>query len=136
MRQEVLESLEREVKYRYSRSSGPGGQNVNKVNSKVTLCWHLESSSALSVSQKKRFQEKFHNQISESGLFQLSVDETRDQPRNRDIAFKRLLKLISSISLAPKRRVKTKPSKRAVQRRLDEKRATKDRKSNRKKDWR
>ena len=133
MRVESIQILEREIEYKFSRSSGPGGQNVNKVNSKVLLRWELETSQALSASQKNRFEEKFKNQISDRGVFQLYVDTTRDQHKNKDLAFKKLLKLIQQISIAPKRRVKTKPSKRAKEKRLSDKKSTKEKKSNRSK---
>jgi len=133
MRLESIQILEREIEYKFSRSSGPGGQNVNKVNSKVLLRWELETSQALSASQKNRFKEKFKNQISDRGVFQLYVDTTRDQHKNKDLAFKKLLKLIQQISIAPKRRVKTKPSKRAKEKRLSDKKSTKEKKSNRSK---
>ena len=131
MRAESIQILENEVEYKFSRSSGPGGQNVNKVNSKVLLRWELAPSLALSASQKLRFELKFKNQISDRGIFQLSVDTTRDQHRNKDLAFKKLLKAIQQISVAPKRRVKTKPSKRAKERRLSDKKSTKEKKVNR-----
>src|SRR5258708_4740451 len=111
MRYESIQILEKEVGYKFTRSSGPGGQNVNKVNSKVLLRWEFANSLALTASQKLRFEEKFKNQISDRGVFQLSVETTRDQHRNKDLAFKKLLKAIQEISLAPKKRVKTKPSK-------------------------
>jgi ribosome-associated protein len=136
MRAESITILEREVEFQFSRSSGPGGQNVNKVNSKVTLNWDLESSSAIGVQHKNRFREKFKNQISAKGVFQFSVEETRDQHRNKDLAFKKLLKSIQSVSVAPKKRIKTKPSKRAKEKRLSEKKSTKERKvSRRKSSW-
>jgi len=131
MRPESIQILEKEVEYKFSRSSGPGGQNVNKVNSKVLLRWEFLTSQAISASQKFRFEEKFKNQISDRGIFQLFVDTTRDQHRNKDLAFKKLLKTIQEISLAPKRRVKTKPSKRAKEKRLSDKKSNKEKKINR-----
>lgn len=131
MRPESIQILENEVEYKFSRSSGPGGQNVNKVNSKVLLRWEVASSLALSASQKYRFEEKFKNQISDRGIFQLTVETTRDQHKNKDLAFKKLLKSIQEISLVPKRRVKTKPSKRAKEKRLSDKKSIKEKKINR-----
>ena len=133
MREQSIQILENEVEYKFSRSSGPGGQNVNKVNSKVLLRWEVGSSAALSGGQKQRFQDRYKNQISDRGTFQLFVDTTRDQHKNKDLAFKKLLKLIQQISLAPKKRVKTKPSKRAKERRLSDKKSTKEKKLNRSK---
>ena len=133
MRLESIQILEKEVGYKFARSSGPGGQNVNKVNSKVLLRWEMADSQALSASQKYRFGERFKNQISDRGVFQLYVDTTRDQHKNKDLAFKKLLKLIQAISLAPKKRVKTKPSRRAKERRLSDKKSTKEKKQNRSK---
>ena len=131
MRFESIQILEREIEFKFSRSSGPGGQNVNKVNSKVLLRWDIKSSAALSIGQKIRFEERFKKQINEKGVFQLFVDSTRDQHKNKDLAFKKLLKAIGEISLAPKKRVKTKPSKRAKEKRLSDKRAKKEKKFNR-----
>jgi len=131
MRAESIQILENEVEYKFSRSSGPGGQNVNKVNSKVLLRWEPATSTAVTASQKYRFEEKFKNQISIKGVFQLTVETTRDQVKNKELAFKKLLKAIQEISLAPKRRVKTKPSKRAKEKRLSDKKSTKEKKQNR-----
>ncbi len=131
MRTESIQILENEVEYKFSRSSGPGGQNVNKVNSKVLLKWEVVTSLALSPSQKLRFEAKFKNQISDRGIFQLTVEATRDQHKNKELAFKKLLKSIQEISIAPKRRVKTKPSRRAKEKRLSDKKSTKEKKLNR-----
>ena len=106
----------------FSRSPGPGGQNVNKVNTKVLLKWHVESNRNLSDAVKHRFRQKFGNRINKAGQVVISSHRYRDQKRNLDDATGKLRLMILSVLKPPKSRKKTKPGRAAKQRRLDAKR--------------
>lgn len=111
-----------EFQFSYARSPGPGGQNVNKVNSKVILKWSLEKTNALPEKVKQRFREKYANRISQEGMFVISSHRFRDQGRNVADCLSKLRELILTVAVEPKRRKKTKVSKAAQRRRLDSKR--------------
>ena len=106
-----------EIEFQMSRSSGPGGQNVNKVNSKVTLRWDI-SSSGLDEGVKRRFIERFGSRLTKSGAVIIQSDEFRDQMRNKDACLTRLASMIRAVLRPPKRRRVTKPSGAARERRL------------------
>lgn len=112
---------ESEIQLSFARSSGPGGQNVNKVNSKVTLHWNVQESSALSEFLKKKFCTKFKNQINEDGLLQLSSQASRTQKHNIADVKAKLDQMIEKIQHQPKARIKTKPSRSQVEKRLKSK---------------
>jgi len=126
-----LTVLERELLFRFSRSSGPGGQNVNKVNSKVTLIWTPAATGVLKPGAKRRFLDRYGNRLSAAGELQISSDRFRDQRRNREDCLEKLGSMIEPILKEPKRRRKTKPSKGAVERRLAGKKHRSQRKSSR-----
>ena len=107
-----------EIQLSFSRSSGKGGQNVNKVNTKVTLRWFIDLNTSISDEVKARFIKKFKNQINEENELTIFSQETRNQKRNIEIAYEKLNQMINSVWEAPKKRKKTKPSKNAVEKRL------------------
>lgn len=100
-----------DVEIQVSRSSGSGGQNVNKVNTKVTLLFNLDKNLILTQDQQDRFKQKFKNRINKEGILVLQVDQFRTQKLNIDQALKILQQMIDSILIAPKKRLKTKPTK-------------------------
>lgn len=110
-----------EIQLSFARSSGPGGQNVNKVNSKVILHWNVKESSVLSEHLKKKFCIKFKNQINEDGLLQLSSQASRTQKHNIEDVKAKLEQMIEKIQHQPKARIKTKPSRSQVEKRLKSK---------------
>ncbi len=129
MNTEVLIS---ELNFKAIRSSGPGGQHVNKTASKVEVSFDLENSQALSESEKERLQNKISAKISSEGIITLQCGETRSQHRNKTIVIERLLKLLQENLKIAKPRKKTKPSKGAIERRLKSKKEQAFKKSNRK----
>lgn len=121
---------EEELSFFVSRSSGAGGQNVNKVNSKVTVRWHLESSS-IPEPVKKRFAEKYQNRINDRGEVVISSQEERTQKANQDLCLKKLDDMLKSVAKPPKKRIKTKPHRGAVLERLGQKKRHSEKKRNR-----
>jgi ribosome-associated protein len=106
-----IDILLKELNFKAVRSSGPGGQHVNKTASKIELSFHIESSKVFSETEKKRIREKLSTRISEEGLINLQCGETRSQHRNKAIAIERLLSLLEQSLKVVKPRKKTKPSK-------------------------
>ena len=125
-----------ELEYQYTRSSGAGGQNVNKVSSKVVLRWNVISSTSIPASVKARFLKKWATRITSDGDIIVTSELTRDQARNKEDALAKLNEMISIVRLPPKRRIKTKPTRSSKERRLKEKKVRSTNKENRKKvDW-
>lgn len=120
-----------ELEVQYVRSSGPGGQNVNKVSSKVVMSWGFRDSPGLSDMQKKRFALLYANKINKKGQIVVSSDEFRDRSMNFAACKKKLAQYIEDIWSAPKIRRPTKPSKGAVEKRLGEKRKISEKKRQR-----
>ncbi len=121
----------REFQFRYVRSSGPGGQNVNKVNSKVQLRWDLTKSAALSPAVLERFQTRYHRLITGEGELVLSSQRFRDQGRNVADVLAKLAEMVRSVAKAPKKRKPTRVSRSQKERRLDAKRRQAEKKHRR-----
>ena len=120
-----------EITFQTSRSSGPGGQNVNKVESRVELRWHLMESQLLIEPQKTLILEKIANQLTTEGLLLITAQDDRSQLRNKEIALARFYELLLKSLRRPKPRTATKPSKSAVRKRLEGKKIHSDKKANR-----
>ncbi|HEX8562753.1 MAG TPA: alternative ribosome rescue aminoacyl-tRNA hydrolase ArfB [Flavobacterium sp.] len=110
-----------ELQYKAVRSSGAGGQNVNKVSSKVVLTFDLVNSRALSDQEKALAQTKLTPRLTNEGILILNCDEDRRQLRNREIVTKRFLELIRSSLIVPKKRKATKVPKAVIKKRLKDK---------------
>ncbi|MBP9838083.1 MAG: aminoacyl-tRNA hydrolase [Proteobacteria bacterium] len=121
-----------EYTFSFSRSSGPGGQNVNKVNSKATFIWQLSENKTFSSEVIQRFKDKYKNKINSENELILTSEEYRDKPRNIEECFSKLSKMLSSVLLPPKKRKKTKPSRSAVEKRITAKKHHSKQKQNRK----
>ena len=119
---------ERELEWAAVRSSGPGGQNVNKVSSKVELRFDFETSSALGVSVKARLRTLAQHRLDADGRILIVSQVTRNQPQNLEDARQRLAELIARALVAPKVRRPTKPSRAAKRRRVNDKRVNSQKK--------
>ncbi len=111
-----------ELAVSFARSSGPGGQNVNKVNSKAVVRWNFHASTALSDDVKLRFAACFPTRISQAGEVIVSSDSHRDQGRNLSDCYEKLRQLIQAAMVVPRQRKKSKPSYGSIQDRLSSKR--------------
>src|SRR5210317_1026941 len=110
-----------ELSFKAIRSSGAGGQHVNKTSSKIELTFDLENSNALSKKEKERLKEKLSSKLTNENVLILFCEETRSQHRNKEIAIKRFLEIIKKGLTKPKIRKETKPSKASIQKRLEKK---------------
>jgi len=122
-----------ELQFKAVRSSGAGGQNVNKVSSKVVLTFDLKDSKALSEEEKELLTSKLASKLSSENLLILNCDEDRSQLRNKDIVIKRFLELITKSLLVPKKRKATKIPRSVIEKRIKAKRNISEIKQNRKK---
>ncbi len=118
------------LQWSFARSSGPGGQNVNKVNSKATLRWALEED-FLPPAPMVRFRKLAQRYITTEGEVVIQSQQFRDQTQNIDSCREKLKVLILAALIQPKRRVATKPSKSSKRRRLDDKKIQSDKKKTR-----
>ncbi|MEK7623920.1 MAG: alternative ribosome rescue aminoacyl-tRNA hydrolase ArfB [Patescibacteria group bacterium] len=113
-----------EINLDFARSGGKGGQNVNKVETKVILRWHVGASLVFSEVEKQRIREKLANRLTADDDIILAVDEERTQAQNRSIGIERLNTLITQALIIPKKRRGTKPTKSSEERRLKAKKRT------------
>ena len=112
-----------EITEQFVRASGPGGQNVNKVSTKVSLRFEAGRSPNLSEAVKLRLKKIAGTKWTVDGAIVIQCDETRSQIRNREIAHDRLKELVQKALVVPKRRRPTKPSRGAIERRLKSKKS-------------
>ena len=122
---------ESELSWSFARSSGPGGQNVNKVNSKAILRWNVTTSPSIGEGVRARFLTRFANRVTTGGELVLHGERYRDAPRNQQDLRERLAAMIAEIATPPKVRVKRKPSRAAKQRRMDDKKIQSEKKNRR-----
>jgi ribosome-associated protein len=113
---------ERELRWRFSRSSGPGGQSVNTADSRVELSLDVAKTSALGPIQRARALERLDDRLVD-GVITVTASEHRSQLRNREAALERLADILrAAVAPPPRKRRPTRPSRKAVERRLAEKR--------------
>lgn len=122
-----------ELQFKATRSSGAGGQHVNKTSSKIELSFDLENSNSLNENDKELLKAKLSSKLTKEHILILFCEETRSQHRNKEIAIKRFLALLKTNLIRPKKRRKTKPSKGALMKRVETKKRTSVKKALRKK---
>lgn len=128
--------LLKEIRFKTSRSGGPGGQHANKVSTKVTLLWNPAASQALSEKEKERVVEKWKEKFNQEGDYSLEVTTTRSQSQNKTIAITRLCHRLEMALEVPKTRKLTKPSHTSIKKRLKIKKIKAERKRLRgNRDW-
>lgn len=125
------EKLRTELQYKAVRSSGPGGQNVNKVASKVVVTFDVVASNALDEEEKGRLREKLASRLTSAHVLMIAADDDRSQLTNKEIATRRLLELIRKALLVPKKRKPTKVPRAVIEKRIKAKRTTSEIKRNR-----
>lgn len=122
-----------EVKYKAVRSSGAGGQNVNKVSSKVVLTFDLSNSQGFSEEEKLLLKTNLHNRLTDDLVLILNCDEDRSQLKNKEIVTKRFLEIIKIGLYVPKERKPTKIPKSVIRKRIKDKKNVSEVKRNRRK---
>lgn len=124
-----------ELQFRFSGSSGPGGQHVNKTASKATLLFDVLHSPSLTDEQRGILLAKLQQRLNKEGVLLIQAQDSRSQLRNRATAVARFKSLLSQALTKPKKRKKTKPSQTAVEKRLTEKKKRGSRKDERRRKW-
>jgi ribosome-associated protein len=110
-----------ELDIRVSRSSGAGGQHVNKTSSRVEIFWNVVGSRALSDEQRARLREKLASRLTTEGSIRVVASDMRSQSRNRELAEERLAELVRRALIVPRKRKATKPTRASKEARLDSK---------------
>src|SRR4051812_43223566 len=106
-----IKIAETEFEFTFARSSGPGGQNVNKVNSKALLRWNPVQSESLPDPVRARFLSRFGTRLTADGSIVISSDRYRDQSMNRDDCVNKLKAMLLEVAYPPKPRKKTRPTR-------------------------
>ncbi|MGL6196960.1 MAG: alternative ribosome rescue aminoacyl-tRNA hydrolase ArfB [Thermoguttaceae bacterium] len=120
-----------ELRFTYVRSSGPGGQNVNKVSSKAVLRWNPAESNILSPETFQRLVKLFPSHCTKEGEVIIASQKTRDALKNKNACLQQLQRMILEALKVPKPRIPTKPTKGSIARRLDDKTKNATKKQNR-----
>jgi len=120
-----------ELDVRVSRSSGAGGQHVNKTSSRVEIFWNILRSRALTEEQRARLREKLSSRLTTEGSIRVVASDMRSQSRNRDLAEERLADLVRRALVIPRKRKPTKPTRAAKEARLESKKRHSRKKSDR-----
>lgn len=126
------EKIISELSFKAVRSSGAGGQNVNKVSSKVVLTFDLEASQVLSDEEKSLLKDNLSSRLTSENILILNCDEDRSQIKNKEIVIKRFLEIIKKGLFVPKVRKATKIPKSVIKKRIKDKKSVSEIKKNRK----
>ncbi|WP_299102339.1 alternative ribosome rescue aminoacyl-tRNA hydrolase ArfB [uncultured Winogradskyella sp.] len=124
--------LKSEITYKYVRSSGSGGQHVNKVSSKAALYFDLKNSNALTEEEREKLSEFFNTRLTKDGVLMLACSDSRSQFRNKALVTQRFLELIKEGLKEDKIRIATRVPRSVKKKRLKNKRINADKKANRK----
>ena len=127
----ILEIPLAELRFKFNRSSGPGGQNVNKLNTRAELQYNFVQSAVLSALQRQRIAEKLSARVNSEGLLIVNSERFRTQGRNREDCLDKLSALLAEAIKPPPKRRKTKPGRAARARRLDGKKRHSEKKKSR-----
>lgn len=127
------EKIISEITFKAVRSSGAGGQNVNKVSSKVVLTFDLNASQSLTEEEKELISNKIKSKLTSENILILNCDEDRSQLKNKEIVTKRFLELLTKSLIIPKPRKPTKIPRSVIEKRLKNKASNSEIKQNRKK---
>lgn len=125
------ETIKSELQYKAVRSSGAGGQNVNKVSTKMQITFNPSASQGLTEDEKRTLSEKLSNRITKEGALMVECDETRSQLKNKDLAIQRLFMLLENALKKDKKRIATKIPKAIIKKRLDDKQKRSEKKQSR-----
>jgi len=120
-----------EFEFQFARSGGPGGQNVNKVNSKATLRFRVLDSPSLTDDVKRRFTQRFVSKLLNDGSVLIACETSRSQLANRTACVEQLAAWLKEVATPPKKRVPTKPTRGSKTRRLTDKRRQSEKKGSR-----
>ncbi|MDP9067651.1 MAG: aminoacyl-tRNA hydrolase [Actinomycetota bacterium] len=123
---------DQEIEFRFTTSGGPGGQHANKASTRVELIWNVSRSAVLGPRQRQRLLHGLRHRVDASGNLRLASDRNRSQMQNRNEAIERFRTLVSAALIPPKKRVETKPTKAAREKRLIEKKQRSEVKQKRK----
>ena len=124
-----------ELQFRFSTSSGPGGQHANRSATRVTLFFDVANSPSLDEAIRARLLQKLAPRLDKEGVLHIDVQESRSQHRNRATAVLRFQLILTNALKKPKKRRKTKPNRAAIERRLVEKKQRGQRKQERRQRW-
>lgn len=130
-----IQALLNECRFEATRSSGSGGQNVNKVSTKVILLFNIKESNVLNPEQKEIFLSKLHTRISKQSLFRISSGRERTQMANRKLVIEKFYMLVGKAFETEEERIATKPTKGSKLKRIESKKALSGKKADRTQRW-
>ena len=128
-----IENIIKELNFKAIRSSGAGGQHINKTSSKIELTFDLENSISLSDNEKELLKTKLSSKLTKENVLILFCEETRSQHKNKELAIKRFLSLIKTNLIRPKKRRPTKPGKSSILKNAEKNKKNSQKKALRKK---